>query len=217
MGKVHQVGLQLYDHELLVLEPDMIREIARRSVNDLCSVFIAHDKRILGIIHQELHGLVHRHKVITQDQARILKEGIIPTIPPGSPELQSLIEDASKDPATKDKNILKPFRSARGSGIRLGKTLTSEEWQLILNSMRKTDFDSSMTQYLLQPVLPLQSVEWFWTEQRQVIESGMVGLYFSINGRFVGHGTWRVADVSEGVTSSSSIDTTLCVAVASYQ
>jgi hypothetical protein len=88
---------------------------------------------------------------------------------------------------------------------------------LILNSMRKTDFDSSMTQYLLQPVLPLQSVEWFWTEQRQVIESGMVGLYFSINGRFVGHGTWRVADVSESVISSSSIDTTLCVAVASYQ
>lgn len=217
LEKVHQVGLQLYDYELLALDPNMVREIARRSVNDLRSVFIAHDKRILGIIHQELHDLVHKHKVITRDQARILKEGIIPTILPGSPELQSLIEDASKDPAIKNKYILKPFRLARGSGIRLGKTLSSEEWQLTLMSMRKTDIDSSVTQYLLQPVLPLQSVEWFWTEERQVVKSGMVGLYFSVNGRFVGLGTWRVADVSESIISSSSMDTTSCVAVAYYE
>jgi hypothetical protein len=217
MEKVHQVGLQLYDYELLALDSDMIREIARRSVNDLRSVFIAHDKRILGIIHQELHDLVHKHRVITQDQERILKDGIIPTIVPGSPELQSLIEDANENPAIKDKYILKPFRLARGSGIRLGKSLSSEEWQLTLKSMRKTDFDSSITQYLLQPLLPLQSVEWFWTEERQVIKSGMVGLYFSVNGRFIGLGTWRVADVSEGVISSSSMDTTSCLAVASYQ
>jgi hypothetical protein len=85
MEKVHQVGLQLYDYELFALEPDMIREIARRSVNDFRSVFIAHDKWILGITHQELHDLVHKHKVITLDQARILKEGVIPTILPGSP------------------------------------------------------------------------------------------------------------------------------------
>jgi hypothetical protein len=217
MEKVHQVGLQLYDYELLALDPDMVREIARRSVNDLRSVFIAHDKRILGIIHQELHDLVHKHGVITQDQERILKDGIIPTIVPGSPELQSLIDEAREDPAIKDKYILKPFRLARGSGIRLGKTLSSEEWKLTLQSMRKTDFDSSMTQYLLQPALPLQSVEWFWTEERQVIKSGMVGLYFSVNGQFIGLGTWRVADVSEKVISSSSMDTTSCVAVASYQ
>lgn len=63
LEKVHQVGLQLYDYELLALEPVMAREIAMRSVNDLRSVFIAHDKRILGIIHQELHDLVHKHKV----------------------------------------------------------------------------------------------------------------------------------------------------------
>ncbi|KAH6951991.1 hypothetical protein DER45DRAFT_605913 [Fusarium avenaceum] len=208
-------GFDLYC-ELLALEPVMVREIARRCVNDLRSVFIAHDKRILGIIHQELHDLVHKHKVITEGQARILKEGIIPTILPESPELQSLIEDASRDPAIKDKYILKPFRLARGSGIRLGKTLSSEEWQLTLESMRKTDFDSLMTQYLLQPILPLQSVEWFWTEERQVVKSGMVGLYFSVNGRFVGLGTWRVADVSESIISSSSMDTTSCVAVAYY-
>jgi hypothetical protein len=217
MEKVHQIGLQLYDYELLALDPGMVREIARRSVNDLRSVFIAHDKRILGIIHQELHDLVHKHGVITQDQERILKDGIIPTIVPGSPELQSLIDEASEDAAIKDKYILKPFRLARGSGIRLGKTLSSEEWKLTLESMRKTDFHSSMTQYLLQPALPLQSVEWFWNEERQVIKSGMVGLYFSVNGQFIGLGTWRVADVSEKVISSSSMDTTSCVAVASYQ
>ncbi|RGP70044.1 aerobactin siderophore [Fusarium sporotrichioides] len=213
MEKVHQVGLQLYDFELFALDPDMVREIAKRSVNDIRSIFIAHDKRILGIISQELHDLFHKHMIISEDQKMILEEGIITTIIPGSTELQSVIESVSQDPAIKDKFIMKPFRLARGSGIRFGKNISSEEWQSTLRSMRQADIDSSITQYVLQPVLPLQSVEWFWDEQRQLIQSRMVGLYFSVNGRFIGLGTWRVADVSEDVICSSSKDTTSVMSI----
>ncbi|KAG8362306.1 hypothetical protein FVEN_g282 [Fusarium venenatum] len=157
--KVHQIGLQLYDFEVFTLDPDMVREIAKRSDNDIRSVFIAHDKRILSIIHRELHDLVHKHKIISQDQRRILAECIIPTIVPGSPELQTVIENASQDPSIKDQFIIKPFRLARGLGIRLGKDISAKEWQSILQLMKKAEIDSSMTQYLLQPLLPLQTVE----------------------------------------------------------
>ncbi|KAH7182252.1 IucC family-domain-containing protein [Fusarium flagelliforme] len=215
MEKVHQIGLQLYDFELFALDPDMIREIAKRSVNDIRSVFIAHDKRILGIIHQELYGLVHKYKVISEDQKRILENSIIPTIIPGSPELQVVIENARQDPSIKDQFIMKPFRLARGSGIRLGKNVSFEEWQSTLQSMRQAAIDSSLNQYLLQPLLPLQTVECFWNEERQVRKSRMVGAYFSVNGRFVGLGSWRVAGVSEDVISASTRDTT-CVLSAVY-
>ncbi|KPM41505.1 hypothetical protein AK830_g5103 [Neonectria ditissima] len=79
LEKVHQVGLQLYDFELFALAPEMIRQISVRSVNDVRSVFIAHDKRIPGVVHQELDALVHKH-VITEAQSRILRDGIVPTI-----------------------------------------------------------------------------------------------------------------------------------------
>ncbi|KAM0232012.1 hypothetical protein ACHAPO_008046 [Fusarium lateritium] len=208
MEKVHQIGLQLYDFELFALDPDMVREIAKRSVNDIRSVFIAHDKRILGIIHQELHDLVHKHKIMSQDQGKILEDGIIPTIIPGSQELQSVMENARQDPSNKDEFIMKPFRLARGSGIRLGKDISVEEWQSTIQLMRQANMDPTVAQYLLQPLLPLQTVEWFWSEERQVIKSRMVGLYFSVNGRFIGLGSWRVADVSEDIICSSSKDTT---------
>ncbi|KAK7404147.1 hypothetical protein QQX98_010051 [Neonectria punicea] len=176
LEKVHQVGLQLYDFELFALAPEMIRQIAIRSVNDVRSVFIAHDKRILGIIHQELNVLVHKHNAITQAQARILRDGIIPTILPGSAELRQLAETASKDATSKDGFILKPFRLARGSGIVLGKNLSTSKWSSILESMKKVDFGSSETQYLLQPLLPLQSVDWFWDEERKKHSRSMKSL-----------------------------------------
>ncbi|OBS25879.1 hypothetical protein FPOA_06413 [Fusarium poae] len=210
--KVHQIELQLYDFELFALDPAMVREIAKQSVNDIRSVFIAHDKRILGIIRQELHDLVHKHKIISQDQKRILQDGIIPTIIPGAPELESVIANTSQDHSFKDRFIMKPFRLARGSGIRLGKDISTEEWQLTLQSMRQAEINPAVTQYLLQPLLPLQSVEWFWSEEKKVIKSRMVGLYFSVNGRFIGLGSWRVADVSEDVICSSSKDTTSVLA-----
>ncbi|KAJ4141782.1 hypothetical protein NW768_000999 [Fusarium equiseti] len=116
LERVHQVGLQLFDFELLALEESTIQEIARRSVNDLRSVFIAHDKRIVGIIRQELDALAGM-QIITRDQAQLLRDGIIPAILPGSADLQDIIERSIHDSTTKDNFIIKPFRLARGSGI----------------------------------------------------------------------------------------------------
>jgi hypothetical protein len=75
------------------------------------------------------------------------------------------------------------------------------------------DVFSSKPQYLLQPLLPLQTVDWFWDEDRQVRKSQMVDTYFPVNGRFVGLGQWRIGDVSEETVSASTKDVTLVLSV----
>ncbi|KAE8164044.1 hypothetical protein BDV40DRAFT_311131 [Aspergillus tamarii] len=135
LEEVHQIGLQLFDYELFSLPLEMVRHIGLCCVNDPRSVFIAHDKRILGIILQELDALLNKHKVLSPAQAQILRERIIPTILPGSSEFKTLLDNSQKDPQAKNGYILKPVRDARGHGILLGKNISVQEWETILASL----------------------------------------------------------------------------------
>jgi hypothetical protein len=209
---VHQVGLQLYDFELFSLSPEMTRHIAACCRNDPRSVFIAHDKRILGIILQELDSLVGTQRVLSPAQAQTLREHIIPTILPGTADFRVLLHQTHTKADVKDQYILKPTRDARGAGIMLGKDLSTEHWRSILTSLDSQDISSS-TRYMLQPLLELRSFDWFWDEERQVRKSRSVGTYYSMNGRFVGLGMWRTGAVSEDVISASTKDVTAVLSV----
>ncbi|KAE8357409.1 hypothetical protein BDV27DRAFT_139381 [Aspergillus caelatus] len=213
LEQVHQIGLQLFDYELFALPLEMVRHIGLCCVNDPRSVFIAHDKRILGIILQELDALLHKHKVLSPAQAQLLRERIIPTILPGSSEFNTLLEDSQQDPQTKNGYILKPVRDARGNGILLGKNISVHEWETMLASLGSQAAKTSVPQYMIQHLLPLPSFHWFWDEQRRVRESRMVGTYFSVNGRFVGLGMWRAASASEDVIAASTKDATALLSV----
>ncbi|CAG8899832.1 unnamed protein product [Penicillium egyptiacum] len=210
---VHMVGLQLYDFELFSLSPEMVRHIAACCRNDPRSVFLAHDKRILGIIPQELDSLVDTQRVLSPAQAQTLREHIIPTILPGTAEFRDLLDHTYINPEIKHWYILKPAWDARGAGILLGRNLSTEKWQSILTSMDSQYIHSLATQYVLQPMLNLRSFEWFWDEERQVRKSRSVGTYYSVNGRFVGLGMWRTGAVSEDVISASTKDATSVLAV----
>ncbi|KAE8420765.1 hypothetical protein BDV36DRAFT_249080 [Aspergillus pseudocaelatus] len=213
LEQVHQIGLQLFDYELFALPLETVRHIGLCCVNDPRSVFIAHDKRILGIILQELDALLHKHKVLSPAQAQLLRERIIPTILPGSSEFNTLLEDSQRDPQTKNGYILKPVRDARGNGILLGKNISVHEWETMLASLGRQAAKISVPQYMIQHLLPLPSFHWFWDEQRRVRESRMVGTYFSVNGRFVGLGMWRAASASEDVIAASTKDATALLSV----
>ncbi|KAJ6148922.1 hypothetical protein N7471_000121 [Penicillium samsonianum] len=210
---VHMVGLQLYDFELFSLSPEMVRHIAACCRNDPRSVFLAHDKRILGIILQELDSLVDTQRVLSPAQAQTLREHIIPTVLPGTAEFRDLLYHTHTNPEIKDQYIIKPARDARGAGILLGRNLSTEKWQSILTCMDSQDIHSLATQYMLQPMLNLRSFEWFWDEERQMRQSRSVGTYYSVNGRFVGLGMWRTGAVSEDVISASTKDATSVLAV----
>jgi len=234
MEKVHQIALQLHDTELFSLSEAMIRQIALCCINDVRSVFISHDKRILGILRGEVDSLVHRG-VLSEIRGEMLRNVLIPTILPSSNEVLAIREAARINPGNKKDFILKPLRLARGKGILLGKNLSDEEWIEILNDMNTPSPSSSSSsssspgtgteteietvtgtrtgQYILQPFLPLQTVNWFWDEQRKVRNSRMVGTYYSVNGQFLGLGPWRTGVASENVISASTKEVTTVMGV----
>ncbi|KAJ5267579.1 hypothetical protein N7478_010387 [Penicillium angulare] len=97
---VYQVGLQLYYIELFSLSPEMVRHIAMYCRNDPRSVFIAQDKRILGIILQELHSLVNT-QVLSLAQAQTLRDHITSTVIPGSTDFKGLVRQSHINPTSK--------------------------------------------------------------------------------------------------------------------
>ncbi|RAL61473.1 hypothetical protein DID88_009402 [Monilinia fructigena] len=129
--EIHQVGLELHQSELLALEPEMLRQISLRCFNDFRSILLTHDKRMLGIVKQELESLVLR-RVITTAQAQILDRGIADTILPGSVELERLVHLSQQFPELRYDFLLKPIRSGKGAGIVFGDEFESEEWDICL-------------------------------------------------------------------------------------
>lgn len=91
---VRQIGLYLYQDEFRRLSLEMLQHIALWCVNDIRTILLVADKRILGVVLQELDNLVNDLKVLTAEQARILRDGIVSTILPGSSELKTLISES---------------------------------------------------------------------------------------------------------------------------
>lgn len=89
LEQVHQVALELHQSEMESLGQDMLKALAPLCVNDLRSIYLVHDKRMLGIVAQELESLVEKH-VLTADEAEMLQNGIAQTILAGSSELKEL-------------------------------------------------------------------------------------------------------------------------------
>lgn len=85
-----------------------------RHLSLCCFIFLVHYKRMLGIIIQKLDALVHRHKVLTPTQAKILQDGISTTLLPGSPEISLLMQDCHSNTNLKDSFILKSIQSGKG-------------------------------------------------------------------------------------------------------
>ncbi|RAL16828.1 uncharacterized protein BO97DRAFT_420219 [Aspergillus homomorphus CBS 101889] len=90
LDRVYQTGLHLFQHELRSIPIDILRHLTLHCVNDMRSVPLIHDKRILGVLLQELDSLVGKN-VLTAEQAAVLRHGVVPNINPGSPELNELI------------------------------------------------------------------------------------------------------------------------------
>ncbi|KAM0145449.1 hypothetical protein ACHAPC_010535 [Botrytis cinerea] len=186
--EIHQVGLELHQSELLSLEPEMLRQISLRCFNDFRSILLTHDKRMLGIVKQELESLVSR-KVITTAQAQVLDQGIADTILPGSIELERLVYLSQQFPKLQYDFLLKPIRSGKGAGIVFGDELESEEWisalKFQLNSQAVSKacvIQRRILPHLYNLVLKSSGVR---------VQYPLIGTYFVVNGKLLGLGGWR--------------------------
>ena len=193
LERVYQMGLELHQAELLSMRPEMLREVALCCFNDLRTIFLVHDKRMLGIVLQELHSLVHKEKVLTPAQADTLHRGITPTIIPGSPELSTLICLSEWNPVIKSSLLLKPIRSGKGAGIVFGGDITQGEWLSQLKRLRDPDIESNREACVIQRRIEQPKVDVLLYAGEDLQNNYLVGTFMSIHGRYLGLGLWRTS------------------------
>ena len=193
LERIYQVGLELHQRELRALPQTILREIALCCFNDLRTIFLVHDKRMLGIVLQELDSLTHVHKILTPAQADVLREGITPTILPGSGELFSLIQSSELNPKLKDGLILKPIRSGKGEGITFGSDLESGEWLSRLLMLRSPEVNPDQTPFVVQRRIEQPRFDVALHEEEEFHYNYLVGTYMSIHGKYLGLGLWRTS------------------------
>ena len=191
LEEIHQVGLELHQHELAALKPEMLRQLSLRCFNDMRTVLLVHDKRMLGIVRQEVSNMVARH-VLSPAQATALRRGIVNTILPNSPEMQSLLQSSRKSAHLRHEYILKPIRSGKGHGIVFGEDLGPSEWvaQLErLQSEKLTLLASCVVQRRIVPCMYNMTLK----SSRAVDNYNLVGTYHVANGQLLGLGIWRAS------------------------
>ncbi|KAJ5407253.1 hypothetical protein N7465_008537 [Penicillium sp. CMV-2018d] len=191
LEEIHQVNLELHQSELRAMPTDILRHLSLRCFNDMRTIFLVHDKRMLGLVLQELDSLVYRHKVLTPAQAEILQEGISTTFIPGSLEMDQFIELSHTNPNIKDQFILKPIRGGKGAGILFGDELSPEDWQDRIKSCRCAMISPDRTSYIVQRSVPQAVYDVISRDSDEGKPLCLVGTYHVINGQYFGLGTWR--------------------------
>ncbi|KAH6876396.1 hypothetical protein B0T10DRAFT_414530 [Thelonectria olida] len=203
--EIHQVGLELHQRELVAMEPEMLRQVSLRCFNDMRTILLVHDKRMLGILKQEIPQLVARG-VLTPRQADALDNGVVETILPGSRELDGLLYACSDSPQLKNQYILKPIRSGKGDGIIFGVDFKAEEWMSALACLRNAAVVPGVSCVVQRRITP-RVYDMVLKGAAGMVRYPLVGTYHVANGKLLGLGTWRasggrVVAVSSGGSSS---------------
>lgn len=208
LEEVRQVGLELHQREINALDAEVRRQISVRCFNDMRTILLAHDKRMLGLVREELETLIERN-IITPKQAERLHRGITPTTLPGSEALEQFIADCKMDNNLHKGYILKPIRGGKGAGILFGDELTSSNWLALLEQMRSPKLERGKTLYVVQRQINQPKYEVLLTGGKSQ-RCHMVGTYHAANGEYLGLGTWRCSPgrlcaVSDGATWICSV------------
>ena len=81
--EIEQCSIELFQEEFEAFDPILLRKLSTCCLNDLRSIFIIHDKRILGVIFDELTAMIERG-VFTKQEGMQLRNGIAETLLPGT-------------------------------------------------------------------------------------------------------------------------------------
>lgn len=203
LERIQQMGLQMAVDEYSGLQPEILRHLALSGSNDARSRLIVHDKRILGILHQELGELITKHHVLTEAQAALLQTRIVPTIIPGSVEAKQLLNSYHQGRTSKDDFIIKPVRGAGGQGIKFGDELDTSEWEQILDNMQNPGLSADQTTCVIQRVVKQAEEDLLLDEELGVQRCQRVGSYYSVDGEFLGLGAWRAIVAKDRVCNMS--------------
>lgn len=191
LEEIHQVGLELHQQELAALDPEMLRQLSLRCFNDMRTILLVHDKRMLGIVRQELPSMVARH-VLSPAQARALDRGIVNTILPNSPEMRSLLQASKESVQLRNEYILKPIRGGKGHGIVFGEDLRPNEWVAELERLQSPKLSLHASCVVQRRIVP-RVYDVILKPSGVMDKYPLVGTYHVTNGQLLGLGTWRAS------------------------
>ncbi|CEJ94147.1 hypothetical protein VHEMI09697 [[Torrubiella] hemipterigena] len=200
--EIHRVGLELHQRELSALDPAILQQVSLRCFNDMRTILLVHDKRMLGIIKQELALLVSR-RVLSPAQAVALDKGIADTYLAGSQDLHHLLQISLLQPSVDLKNdfLLKPVRGGKGAGIVFCEDITRAEWLAAVQQLQNPNLvhgSSMVVQRCVKQNLYSLILRQSDGQERYPI----VGTYHTVHGKYLGLGTWRSS--SERICAVSS-------------
>lgn len=188
--EIQQVGLELHQHELFSLQPEIIRQISIRCFNDMRTILLVHDKRMLGTVKQEIPAMMARG-ILTPAQGGYLRDGIADTILPGSSGLIELIQLCTDDEDLRKQYLLKPIRGGKGAGIVFGDEMSSAEWTDALKRMQNPRLEHGTPSYVVQHRVQPALYEVILQRSGERGQYPLIGTYHAIHGQLLGLGIWR--------------------------
>ncbi|KAF2827753.1 hypothetical protein CC86DRAFT_289304 [Ophiobolus disseminans] len=192
LEEIHQVGLELHQRELAALAPEMLRQISLRCFNDMRTILLVHDKRMLGIVRQEISNMMAR-QLLSKTQADALERGIVNTILPKSPEMDSLLQASRNSILLQNEYILKPIRSGKGDGIVFGEDLNPCEWVAELQRLQSQERRDLHASCVVQRRVVPREYDLMLSSTKTTDRFPLVGTYHVANGQLLGLGTWRAS------------------------
>ncbi|MBD2130328.1 tubulin--tyrosine ligase family protein [Microcoleus sp. ZQ-A2] len=193
-GVFHYFVLELHQHELLqTLYSELLQNLSTSCgyFNDLRTIFIAHDKRLLAVFSSE--DIMKDY--LPQEEAAFLREHVVPTyVMSQSPEI---VEEALAHP---EAWIMKPHLLGKGAGIVFGKFSSPTEWEEIIK-------EKACSEYVLQRYVPQKKFPILTSLNGEVsiIPMHVVGMLPAFDDVFFGSGIYRaspknIVNVSGGGT-----------------
>lgn len=186
LERVWQISLEMVQGEIQEFSPEILREIARICTNDLRSVFLLHDKRMLGIVLEEVDNLL-KQGVLDSFEVQLLKESIAPTYIPGSASWRQAISSQN----AKDGLVLKDTRGGIGRGHVFGHNVTQGEWDECLRAVG----DGKLVEgkgFVLQRNVNQVSFDILNPTGDTFKSRYLVGTWAAVNGRYLGLTTMRL-------------------------
>lgn len=189
--EIHQVGLELHQRELHAMQPEMLQQIGLRCFNDMRTILLVHDKRMLGIVKQELHNLTAR-QVLSWTQAQTLEKSITDTFIPGSLQLDQLLRLSTDNPEIRKEFLLKPVRGGKGAGIIFGDEYEPIEWISALRRLQSPKLVPGETCVIQRRIVPRLYDVVLKTSGIKT-QCPLVGTYHAMQGKLLGFGVWRIS------------------------
>uniref|UniRef100_A0A0G4I0J6 TauD/TfdA-like domain-containing protein n=1 Tax=Chromera velia CCMP2878 TaxID=1169474 RepID=A0A0G4I0J6_9ALVE len=192
-GPIRQAALELHQWELLGLSEEVLHAIATlpRCLNDLRTVFLVHDKRLLSA----LYDLSLMESLVGRAKAERLRNAVVPSYTLNLCDATAIAEAE----ANRAGWVIKSPLLGKGAKMLFGRSCSAEEWIERLREGRMGGGDVLQPR-IEQAIFPIVSPLGGEMKER---EMHVVGLMLCFGRRCLGFGIWRGSPLEVDVVNFS--------------